>query len=92
MSNFPDFLAIFQFNFGDSWDIHGMQPIILGYFFKSYNGNYKYISFQDLHDSKGGHFSDFLAIIQYNFSDSWDIHGMQTIILGYFFPQQLRWK
>ena len=33
MGHFSDFLAIFQYNFGDSWDIHGMQPIILGYFF-----------------------------------------------------------
>ena len=33
MGHFPDFLTIFQYNFGDSWDIHGMRPIILGYFF-----------------------------------------------------------
>jgi len=33
-----------------------------------------------------GHFSDFLAIFQYNFGDSRDIHGMRPIILGYFFP------
>ena len=33
-----------------------------------------------------GHFSDFLAIFQYNFGDSWDIHGRRPIILGYFFP------
>ena len=26
--------AIFQHNFGDSWDIHGLRPIILGYFFQ----------------------------------------------------------
>ena len=33
--------------------IHGMQPIILGFFFSNnYDGN-KYISFQDLHDPKG---------------------------------------
>jgi len=38
-----------------------------------------------------GHFSDFLAIFQYNFGDSWDIHGMRPIILG-FFSQQLPWK
>ena len=31
---FPIFLAIFQYNFGDSWDNHGMWPIILGYFFQ----------------------------------------------------------
>ena len=29
-----DFLVIFQYNFGDFWDIHGMRPIILGYFFQ----------------------------------------------------------
>ena len=33
-----------------------------------------------------GHFSDFLAIFQYNFIDSWDIRDMRPIILGYFFP------
>ena len=33
MGRFSDFLTIFQYNFGDSWDIHGMRPIILGYFF-----------------------------------------------------------
>ena len=33
-----------------------------------------------------GHFSDFLTIFQYKFGDSWDIHGMRPIILGYFFP------
>ena len=26
-------VVIFQNNFGDSWDIHGMRPIILGYFY-----------------------------------------------------------
>ena len=25
--------AIFQYDYGDSWDNHGMRPIILGYFF-----------------------------------------------------------
>ena len=33
-----------------------------------------------------GHFSDFFENFQYNFGDSWDIHGMRPIILGYFFP------
>ena len=33
MGPFSDFLAIFQYNFGDFWDIHGLRPIILGYFF-----------------------------------------------------------
>ena len=33
------FLAIFQNSFSDSWDIHGMQPIILGYFFNDYDRN-----------------------------------------------------
>ena len=28
-------MAFFQYNFGDSWDIHGMRPIILGYFFST---------------------------------------------------------
>ena len=28
------FGAIFQYNYGDSWDKHGMRPIILGYFFQ----------------------------------------------------------
>ena len=57
MGNFSDFLAIFQYNFGDSWDIHGMRPIILGYFFpNNYDGN-KYISFQDLHDPSQEMFS-----------------------------------
>ena len=36
-----------------------------------------------------GHFSDFLAIFQYNFGDSWDIHGMRHIILGYFFADSM---
>ena len=31
---FSIFLAIFQCNFGDSWDIHGMRHIILGYYFQ----------------------------------------------------------
>ena len=52
MGHFSDFLAIFQYNFGDSWDIHGMRPIILGYFSNNYDGN-KYISFQHLHDPGG---------------------------------------
>ena len=26
--------AIFQYDYGDSWDNHGMRPIILGYFFQ----------------------------------------------------------
>ena len=30
--NFSDFKAIFQYNFGDSWDNHGMWPIILLFF------------------------------------------------------------
>ena len=30
MGHFSDFLVISQHNFGDSWDIHDMQPIILG--------------------------------------------------------------
>ena len=34
-----------------------------------------------------GHFFDFWAIFPYNFGDSWDIHGMRHIILGYFFPR-----
>ena len=33
MGHFLIFLVIFQYNFGVSWDIHGMWPIILGYFF-----------------------------------------------------------
>ena len=28
------FLKYFQYNFGNYWDIHGMRPIILGYFFQ----------------------------------------------------------
>ena len=61
MGDFFDFLAIFQYNFGDSWDIHGMRPIILGYFFNNYDGN-KYISFQDLHDPRGVIFQNFRLI------------------------------
>ena len=34
MGYFSDFFFhFFKYNFGDSWDIHGMQPIIFGYFF-----------------------------------------------------------
>ena len=59
MGHFPDFFAIFQYNFGDSWDIYGMRPIILGYFFSNnYDGN-KYISFRDLHDPRGVMFQNF---------------------------------
>ena len=64
MGHFSDFLAIFQYNFGDSWDNHGMWPIILGYFFSNnYNGN-KYISFQDLHDPRGVIFQNFRLIFR----------------------------
>ena len=52
MGHFSDFLAIFQYNFCDSWDIHDMRPNILGYFSYNYDGN-KYISFQDLYDPRG---------------------------------------
>ena len=39
-----------------------------------------------------GHLFVFLgAIFHYNFGDSWDIYGMQPIILGNVF-QQLYWK
>ena len=39
---------IFLHNFGECWDIYGLRPIILGYFFPyNYDGN-KHISFQDL--------------------------------------------
>ena len=31
---FSNFWAIFQSNLGDFWDIHGMRPIILDYFFQ----------------------------------------------------------
>ena len=48
MGHFSIFWAIFQHNFGDSRDIHGMRPIILGYF---YDGN-KYISFQEFSQLK----------------------------------------
>ena len=57
MGHFSDFLAIFQYNFGDSWDIHGMRPII---FSNNYDGNkYRYISFKDLHDPRGVVFQHF---------------------------------
>ena len=51
MGQLFDFLAIFQYNFDDSWDIHGMLSIILGFFFNNYDGN-KFILFQDLHDPR----------------------------------------
>ena len=57
-----------------------MQPIILGHFYNNYVRN-TYISFQDLHGPRGFCFQYF----QYNFDNSSDIHGMQPIILGYFF-------
>ena len=42
--------------------IHGMRPIILGYFFpNNFDGN-KYISFWDLHDPRGGGFQNFRLI------------------------------
>ena len=48
--------AIFQYNFPDSWDVHGMPHIILGYFFpNNYDGN-KDISFHDPSGPKGQFF------------------------------------
>ena len=46
MGNFSDFLAIFQYNFGDSWDIHGMGPIIFSYIFPTNTMEISF-SFQD---------------------------------------------
>ena len=67
MGHFSDFLAIFQYNFGDSWDIHAMRPIILGYFSNNYDVN-KYISFQDLHDPRGVIFHTFCLSICFSAS------------------------
>ena len=63
MGHFSDFFGIFQYNFGDSWDIHGMRSIILGYFYNNYDGN-MYISFQDLHDPSGVIFQNFLLFFR----------------------------
>ena len=61
MGHFTDFLAIFQNNFGDSWDIHGMWPIILGFKIKKYDGN-KDISIKDpLVQGGGGEFLIFFV-------------------------------
>ena len=65
------FFAIFQYNFGDSWDVHGMRPIILGYFFSNnYDGN-KYISFQDLRDPRGVIFLIFRLIFIVPMKGEW---------------------
>ena len=44
MGDFSDFLAIFQNNFVDSWDVHGMRPIILGYFLPAISMEVSFIS------------------------------------------------
>ena len=46
---FPFLLAIFNYNFGDSWYIHYMRPIILGYFFSNNYAGQMWISIQDHH-------------------------------------------
>ena len=51
-------------------------------------GNWRLLTFFENSIFYGymGHFFDFWAIFPYNFGDSWDIHGMRHIILGYYFP------
>ena len=64
-ANFPGFKVMFQYNFGDNWDIHGMRPTISGYFFSNNYDTNKHISFQDLYDPRGVIFFSKISFINY---------------------------
>ena len=77
------------FGLSDPWDMR----IFLNFFFEIliftlFIGIFRFFSLYNtfLVSNYQSQFFTFLAIFPYNFGDSWDIHGMRHIILGYFFP------
>ena len=92
MGNFFDFLVIFQYNFDDSWDIHGMRPIFLGYFFLTIMLRISTFHFRTSMIQGEQFFKMFDHFLLWDLwkgtGDYWYNHGMWPIIVVYF--QQAR--